>query len=65
MRPLGDDTQVTERWSTRSRACSAHEPKTNFSLKDVTERETELGTRSGAQLRPAAGFTDTHTEWII
>ncbi|TNN82717.1 hypothetical protein EYF80_006958 [Liparis tanakae] len=34
LRPLGDDRQVTECWSTRSNACRAQGPKTNFSLKD-------------------------------
>lgn len=32
LRPLGDDRRVTDRWSTRSKACSAHGPKTNFRL---------------------------------
>lgn len=32
LRPLGDVRRVTDRWSTRSKACSAHGPKTNFRL---------------------------------
>lgn len=36
--PLGDETQVTERWSTRSRACSAHDPNTNLRLGEERER---------------------------
>ena len=36
-RPLGDERQVTERWSTRSKACKAQGPKTNFSLRHEEE----------------------------
>ncbi len=38
LRPLGDDRQVTERWSTKSKACSAQGPKTNFNLKDMRDK---------------------------
>lgn len=34
LRPLGEQRQMTERWSTKSNACSAHGPKTNFNLED-------------------------------
>lgn len=34
LRPLGEQRQMTERWSTKSKACSAHGPKTNFNLED-------------------------------
>lgn len=33
--PLGEDTQVTERWSTRSKAWRAQDPNTHRSLKDI------------------------------
>lgn len=44
MRPLGEERQVTERWSTKSKACSAQGPKTNFNLKDKETKEEEVVT---------------------
>lgn len=40
LRPLGAVKQVTECWSTKSKACNAQDPKTNFSLWDKKKKES-------------------------
>lgn len=39
LRPLGAVKQVTECWSTKSKACNAQDPKTNFSLWDKKKKK--------------------------
>lgn len=41
LRPLGEDRQVTDRWSTRSKACRAHGPNTNLRLENRTINRCE------------------------
>lgn len=51
LRPLGDDRQVTERWSTRSKAWRAQGPKINFNLKHMRNNRREQVThdKKGSQ----------------
>lgn len=50
LRPLGAVKQVTECWSTKSKACNAQDPKTNFSLWDKKKKKKKESSKQQQKL---------------